>query len=176
VPVQEIPSATLTPFLPRGFENLPTETSALPIPTLGPVPTISALDPTLVLARLNRLRAGEGAAPLERVVELDEIAQKRAEAIAASGSLRHMDEAGQGAGGTGELTAAGFSGYVGELVLSVAQDRDDPIGLVLQALLTDPANRSLAFSPRFRFAGFGLGEGNGSWYVVGLLAENAQSE
>jgi hypothetical protein len=61
-------------------------------------------------------------------------------------------------------------------VLSVGTAEQDPLGLVLQALLTDPSNRDLVLAPHFRLLGLGAASDASSWYIVGLLAQAGPTE
>jgi hypothetical protein len=70
------------------------------------------------------------------------------------------------------MASAGFSGYAAELVLSLRIDQEDPIGGILQALLTDATHRGLVLGAGYRLIGLGLAKDEASWYVVQLLAED----
>ena len=172
--------ATATAFLPRGFLGLPSAPAATePAAPAGPIASTAPATGTLDLAaaadRLNLLRAGDGHGPLLRVRPLDRIAQTRAEALAASGLLRHASD-GQGTDVATELMSQGFSGQVAEVVLSVDADGHDRLGLVLQALLTDSANRGVVLDPAYRRLGLGAARDATSWYIVGLLAQEGPTE
>ena len=180
-PMPNLPQATSTAFLPRGFVGLPgtsvpADAGAPASPTLPPPSADGHLDLSTAADRLNLLRAGDGLPPILRVAPLDQIAQGRAEALAASGSLWHVLDGEQRSQVEIDLRSAGFSGQVAEVVLSVDAAERDPLGLVLQALLTDPANRGLVFGPQFRRLGLGSASDAASWYVVGLLAEDGPSD
>jgi uncharacterized protein YkwD len=183
-PTPDLPPATSTPFLPRGFANLPT--ASLPAASIRPdAPTAAppaapeefgpsaadGFDLSVAVERLNLLRAGDGTPPLRQVATLNGIAQRRAEALAATRSLWHIPGGGQQPEAEGELRSSGYSGQVAEVVLSVGADQEDPLGLVLQALLTDPQNRSLVLGSAFRLAGLGYASDGATWYIVGLLAQ-----
>ena len=179
-PMPNLPPATSTAFLPRGFVGLPgasvpTDAGAPASPTLPPSAD-GELNLSTAADRLNRLRAEEGVPALLRVAPLDQIAQERAKALAASGSLWHALDEGPEPQVEIDLRSAGFSGQVAEMVLSVGAAERDPLGLVLQALLTDPANRGLVFGPQFRRLGLGSASDATSWYVVGLLAQDGPSD
>src|SRR3972149_2529402 len=93
--IPNLPPATSTAFLPRGFVGLPgtsgpTDAGAPASPTLPPPSADGHLDLSTAADRLNLLRAGDGLLPILRVAPLDQIAQGRAEALAASGSLWHV--------------------------------------------------------------------------------------
>ena len=180
-PMPNFPQATSTAFLPRGFAGVPTasgptDAGAPANPTLPPPSADGELDLSTAADRLNLLRAEDGVPALLRVAPLDRIARERAKALAASGSLWHVLDEGPGPQVEIDLSSAGFSGQVAEVVLSVDAAERDPLGLVLQALLTDPANRGLVFGPQFRRLGLGLASDAASWYVVGLLAEEGPSD
>ena len=180
-PMPNLPPATSTAFLPRGFEGLPgasapTDAGPPASPTLPPPSADGELDLSTAADRLNLLRAEDGVPALLRVAPLDQIAQERAKALAASGSLWHVLDEGPEPQVEIDLRSAGFSGQVAEVVLSVGAAERDPLGLVLQALLTDPANRGLVFGPQFRRLGLGSASDATSWYVVGLLAQDGPSD
>jgi uncharacterized protein YkwD len=126
--------------------------------------------------RLNLLRAEDGIPALLRVARLDQIAQERAKALAVSGSLWHVIDEGPAPQVEIDLRSAGFSGQVAEVVLSVGAAERDPLGLALQALLTDPANRGLVLGSQFRRLGLGSASDATAWYVVGLLAQDGPSD
>src|SRR3990172_3291601 len=145
-PMPNLPPATSTAFLPRGFEGLPgasvpTDAGPPASPTLPPLSADGELNLSTAADRLNLLRAEDGVPALLRVAPLDQIAQERAKALAASGSLWHALDEGPEPQVEIDLRSAGFSGQVAEVVLSVDAAERDPLGLVLQALLTEPANR-----------------------------------
>ncbi len=177
-PTAPVSVGTPTPFLPRGFTGLPG--TLIPVatsPTRPDNPTPSptqapALDLAAVADRLNRLRANEGLAPLVRTEGLDRIAHERAVELAASRSLWHaLDDAGR-VPAEEEMASAGFSGDAAELVLSLRIDQEDPIGGILQALLTDAPHRGLVLGAGYRLIGLGLAQDEASWFVVQLLAED----
>jgi len=180
-PTPNLAPATSTAFLPRGFVGLPgtsepTDAGA-PAGLTPPPPSVEGqLDLSMAADRLNLLRAEDGAPALLRVAPLDQIAQARAQALAASGSLWHVLDGGQGPQVEIDLKSAGFSGQLAEVVLSVDAAEKDPLGLVLQALLTDPANRGLVLGSQFRRLGLGSASDATAWYVVGLLAQDGPSE
>jgi uncharacterized protein YkwD len=174
-----VAAATPSAFLPRGFIGLPsapagTEAAAPPGPTRSAPPTAGSLDLSAAADRLNLLRAEDGLGALLRVAPLDRLAQGRAEAVAADGALRHPND-GQGTELGVELRSEGFSGGVAEVILSVDADRQDLLGLMLQALLTDPANRGVVLGASYRRLGLGAARGTSSWFIVGLLAEEGPS-
>jgi len=179
-PTPNLPSATSTAFLPRGFVGLPGGAVApdadSPTGPTTPPSSNAGLDLSAAGDRLNLLRAEEGLPPLLRVAALDQIAQERAETLAASGRLWHDLGEGQRLQLEIDLTSAGFSGQVAEVVLSVDAAEGDPLGLVLQALLTSPANRGLVLGSPFRRIGLGSAPDATSWYVVGLLAQDGPAE
>jgi uncharacterized protein YkwD len=173
-----LPAATPTAFLPRGFVGLPSApvgTGTAGAPRLSPSgQTAETPDLSAAADRLNLLRAEDGLGALLRVAPLDRLAQGRAEAVAADGALRHPND-GQGTELGVELRSEGFSGGVAEVILSVDVDHQDLLGLMLQALLTDPANRGVVLGASYRRLGLGAARGKSSWFIVGLLAEEGPS-
>jgi uncharacterized protein YkwD len=163
---------TATPFLPRGFDNLPTASAALRPTPDDANPTAVApgtLHAEAILGRLNQLRAAQGLRPLVEDASLSTIARRRAETLAESKSLSHFS--GGAAEAEASLAAAGFAGRVAEVALSARSGQGDPLGALLQALLTDTANQGVVFDDGYGLAGFGLAQA-GDWiFVVGLLAE-----
>jgi uncharacterized protein YkwD len=166
---------TATPFLPRGFDNLPTR-PVVPINPSGStitLPTVDspAFDPSTGLDRLNLVRADEGVSGLAENEALAEMARQKARALAHVRALSHDPEGGRIVQAQAVMGAAGFGGRVAEVVLAVRADVPDPLGAALQAVLTDPANRAVVLDPGFTLAGLGLADADGMVYVVMLLAE-----
>lgn len=174
-----VPSSaeTSTPFLPRGFDNLPTP-SGIVGPTPGAAVSLPSVAPerielSVVLERLNLMREQEGAAELIRDGSLDEIAGNRALSLAAAQALSHVTAGGQVAEAEGALAAAGFGGRLGEVVLSGPSDDADLLGALLRTILTNPENRAVVLDEGFAAAGLGLAEAEGRLYVVLLVVESA---
>jgi uncharacterized protein YkwD len=168
---------TATPFLPRGFDNLPTP-SGIADPTPGAVvalPSVASvrIELSTVLERLNLMRQREGAAELMRDASLDEIAAKRALSLAAAQSLSHVTPGGQVAEAEGALAAAGAGGRLAEVVVAGPVDDADPLGALLRTILADPENRAVVLDDGFAAAGLGLAEAEGTLYVVFLVVASA---
>lgn len=165
---------TSTPFLPRGFANLPESSPRASPPPANPAPgPAEAIDLSPAVDRLNQLRAQEAIPGLARSLTLDRIAQERADALAETRSVWHVPPGGQGAVAEGALRSAGFGGRVGEIAMSIDLSRADPLGAVLQAMLTDSANRALAFDPLFSAGALGSSERDDVAYVVVLLTQGS---
>jgi uncharacterized protein YkwD len=162
---------TSTPFLPRGFSNLPSsETSPRPAPLPTPGAT-DAVDLSAAIDRLSTLRAGEGLPPVSRSDALDGIAMARSAELSTTRSVWHVPPGGRQAAAEAGLSSVGFSGRVGEIALAVDSGEPDPLGVVLQAVLTDPQNRAVAFDPLLGAGGIGWAVAEDRLFVVLLLAE-----
>ena len=188
VPVQ---STTQTPFLPAGFAGLPTGNIANPGATepASPVAEVEQapaeavfggedrpeIDLAAVIDPVNRMREREGEPPLLLSVRLSELAQARAEDLSRTQSLWHVEAT---SGRTpGELMIeSGFSGELAEHAAAVAIDAEDPVGVILQAMLTDPAHRRNLLGGEFSLTGMGVSADDQWWYVVQLLAEGGPGD
>jgi uncharacterized protein YkwD len=162
-------TSTPTPFLPKGFTGVsPSEA----VVTLAPQPTITpsvAPAPGFPFDRaalgVNLFRQGEGLHELRLEDDLDRLAQERASRLAEEGTLRHT------ANLAAALEALGYHGRLAEHAVSVSADAVDPVGTVLQALLTDADHRANLLDPDFRHLGQGAARDGEWWYFVQLLAE-----
>jgi uncharacterized protein YkwD len=185
--VSSPPSAT--PFLPAGFAGLPSGDDAHGAPTEPPGTTTAEdagqsipsgevpvpLDLAAVLETINRIRAREGVGSLRVSPTLAALAQARANELAATEGLWHV-EPGSGLTPDHALIEAGFSGALAEHTVAVSVEAEDPAGVVLQAVLTDPAHRRNLLAPQFSLTGLGLAD-DGEWlYLVQLLAEGGPSD
>ncbi len=168
-------SPTPTPFLPRGFVGV--GTTPPPVETNPGGPSASLLAPLADLANdlalaLIRLREAQGLAGLTTDPGLSRLAEEIAGRLASLQTPAHaVDPSGENSAQVG-MSTLGFHGALAELVVSVRQDLDDPVGAALQAWLTDPANRNALLAREHRHLGVGVA-GDGTWlYLVCVLAES----
>jgi uncharacterized protein YkwD len=181
-PVQSI---TATPFLPAGFAGLPT--GDVPEPsTIETAPSVAdveqapaedqlGVDLAAVIDAVNQMRDREGESPLHLSFRLSELAQSRAEDLSRTQSLWHVETA---SGRTpGQLMIeAGYSGALAEHAAAIAIDAEDPVGVLLQAMLTDSAHRRNLLGEQFSVIGMGVSTDGQWWYVVQLLAQGGPGE
>ena len=182
------PLPSPTPFLPAGFVGLTGEDAPPPAPRepgggdvspqIGPRSATAqtrSLDLAAVLATINRIREREGLSPLKVSPGLSELAQVHADELSDSRSLWHV-EAGSGRDPGQRMIQAGYSGPLAEHAIAVPIEEGDPVGVVLQALLTDRAHRGNLLAPQFSLTGLGLSDDGEWWYLVQLLAQAGPSE
>jgi len=186
------PSITSTPFLPAGFAGLPTGDVLEATSTQHPEVSASGVDqssgeavpptdgrPLLDLAAvneaINRIREREGVPPLKVSPGLTGLAQARAEELSETRSLWHVEADSERTPGQ-QMIQAGFSGGLAEHAVAVMIQAEDPVGIVLQAMLTDLAHRHNLLDPQFSLTGLGLSDDGRWWYLVQLLAERGPSE
>ena len=182
VPVQSI---TATPFLPAGFAGLPTGDIPMPSPTetapsvadveQAPAEVQPGVDLEAVIDAVNQMREREGEPPLLVNLRLSELAQARAEDLSRTQSLWHVETASGRTPGR-LMIEAGYSGALAEHAAAIAIDAEDPVGVLLQAMLTDSAHRRNLLGEQFSMIGMGVSADGQWWYVVQLLAQGGPGE
>lgn len=170
-----IGSPSPTPFLPRGFVGV--GSTPVPVETLPAAEAEAGLDPMSDLGNdvgfaLIRLRLAQGLPEVTIDPGLSRLARDAAGGLVGLPDLAHgVDPSGRSSAQVG-MSERGFHGALAEVVVSIRQGLDDPVGAALQAWLTDPANRSVLLAEEYRYLGVGAA-GDGSWlYLVCALAES----
>lgn len=151
--------------------NLPTSAAT---PTAGvTIPSRAELGPVAagIVAQINLQRAQIGLSPLVTSAALTDIAFSRSEDMMARSYFGHADRAGALPEVWPMLSAAGYSGKLGENLYEFRGALTDAGAAALGAWMASRDHRKLLLDDRFHFTGVGLMGDGFVWRVTQVFAE-----